>query len=115
MAGIVYHANYLKYIERARSEMVREAGIDQAEMRAEGRVFVVARIEADYLRPAFYDDDLMVETEARAFRPARFTMRQEVQRGETVLFRAEVTVALTDLRGRPQRLGPEIATLFARS
>jgi len=115
MAGIVYHANYLKYIERARSEMVREAGIDQAAMRAEGRVFVVARIEADYLRPAFYDDELVVETRATGLRPSRFVMLQVVTRGETALFRAEVTVALTDKRGRPQRLSPEIAALFTNS
>ncbi|WP_280652825.1 tol-pal system-associated acyl-CoA thioesterase [Jannaschia formosa] len=115
MAGIVYHANYLKYIERARSEMVREAGIDQAAMRAEGRVFVVARIEADYLRPAFYDDRLVVETQATSFRPSRFVMSQVVTREAVPLFRAEVTVALTDMRGRPQRLGPEIAALFAGS
>ena len=115
LAGIVYHANYLKYIERARSEMVRAAGIDQAAMRAAGQVFVVARIEADYLRPAFYDDQLAVETRAASFRPARFVMRQAVTRDGVALFRAEVTVALTDLRGRPRRLGPEIAALFTES
>ncbi|MEM8753216.1 MAG: YbgC/FadM family acyl-CoA thioesterase, partial [Pseudomonadota bacterium] len=52
MAGVVYHANYLKYIERARSNALREAGVDQGAMRADGLVFVVTRIEADYLAPA---------------------------------------------------------------
>ena len=52
MAGIVYYANYLKFIERARSEWVRELGIDQVQMKAEGVVFAVRRVEADYLAPA---------------------------------------------------------------
>ena len=61
LAGLVYYANYFKFIERARSEMVREAGIDQLEMkRARGVVFAVRRVEADYLAAAYYDDELLV-------------------------------------------------------
>ena len=62
LAGIVYYANYLKFIERARSEWVRDLGIDQAQMKAEGLVFAVRRVVADYLLPARYDDLLCVET-----------------------------------------------------
>ncbi len=63
LAGIVYYANYLKFIERARSEWVRGLGVDQARLRAEsGIVFAVRRVEADYLRPAVFDDLLEVET-----------------------------------------------------
>ena len=62
LAGIVYYANYLKFIERARSEWVRGLGIDQVQMKADGIVFAVRRVEADYLLPAKYDDELVVET-----------------------------------------------------
>ena len=58
MAGIVYYANYLRYIERARSNWVREIGIDQLEMKAAGIVFAVRRVEADYNAPATFDDRL---------------------------------------------------------
>jgi len=67
LAGIVYYANYLKFIERGRSEWVRGLGVDQAQLRAEtGIVFAVRRVEADYLRPAVFDDSLTVTTELRS-------------------------------------------------
>ena len=111
LAGIVYYANYLRYIERARSEMVRAAGVDQTAMRAEGRVFAVSRIEADYLRPARYDDALAVETRLTRMTPARFEMAQGVLRGEALLFRATVTVVCMDLDGRPRRLPASIVAM----
>lgn len=104
LAGIVYYANYLRYIERARSEMVRAAGIDQAAMRAEGLVFAVTRVEADYIRPARYDDELIVRTRLVGTTAARFVMAQDVIRGDTTLLRARVTIVCMDLDGRPQRL-----------
>jgi len=63
LGGIVYYANYLKFIERARTEWVRALGIDQTRLKAEeGILFAVRRIEADYLKPARFDDELVVET-----------------------------------------------------
>lgn len=111
LAGIVYYANYLKYIERARSEMVRTAGIDQSVMRSEGLVFAVRHIEADYLKPARYDDTLQVETALRDVTPARFVMHQTVTRDGTTLFKAAVTIVCMDLSGRPRRLPPAVAGL----
>ncbi|WP_179379153.1 tol-pal system-associated acyl-CoA thioesterase [Jannaschia marina] len=111
LAGIVYYANYLRFIERARSEMVRAAGIDQAALREAGRVFAVSRVEADYLAPARYDDDLVVETALTRVTGARFEMAQTVFRGETALFRAQVTIVFMDLDGRPKRLPPEVAAM----
>ena len=104
LSGLVYHANYLKFIERARSEWVRSLGIDQAAMKAAGSVFVVSRVEADYLSPARYDDELVVTCEPEAARGARLVVRQEVLRGEEVLFRALVTVVTLGPDGRPKRL-----------
>ena len=70
LAGIVYYANYLKFIERARSEWVRELGIDQQAMKRDsGRVFAVRRIEADYLSPAYFDDVIEVRSAPIAIGP----------------------------------------------
>ena len=105
MAGIVYYANYLRYIERGRSEWVREVGLDQNRMKDEdGIVFAVRRVEADYLAPAKLDDVLVVETWVETLKPARMVMGQEVKRGDQVLFRAMVTVICMTLEGKPVRL-----------
>ena len=105
MAGIVYYANYLCYIERGRSEWVRAVGLDQNHMKdVEGIVFAVRRVEADYLAPARLDDQLEVATWVAEKRPARMVMGQEVRRGAEVLFRAMVTVVCVTTAGRPVRL-----------
>ncbi len=83
LAGIVYYANYLRFIERGRSEWVRSLGIDQVALKAEaGVVFAVARIEADYLAPARFDDVLTVATWPATRSAARLVVQQEVRRGE---------------------------------
>lgn len=113
-AGIVYYANYLKFIERGRSEMVRSLGIDQPRLRAQaGIVFAVRRVVADYLRPAVLDDLLEVRTRPLGVTGARIVLAQDVARGAEVLFSAEVTlVALTD-SGAPARIPAEIRALLA--
>ncbi|RYH10538.1 tol-pal system-associated acyl-CoA thioesterase [Tropicimonas sp. IMCC6043] len=109
MAGIVYYANYLKFIERGRSDWVREVGIDQAALRdKEGIVFAVRRVEADFLSPARFDDVLTVETELAEIGGARFVVSQRVLRGTAVLFSARVTVVTMSLSGRPQRLPADL-------
>ncbi|NDV49148.1 MULTISPECIES: tol-pal system-associated acyl-CoA thioesterase [unclassified Salipiger] len=105
MAGIVYHANYLKYIERARSDWVRGLGIDQNALRvAEGLVFVVRRIEADYLGPARFEEELLVRTEVKSVSGVRLGLSQEVVRDGKPLFRAEVTLVAITSEGHPARL-----------
>jgi len=104
MGGIVYHANFLKFIERARSEWVAGLGLDQNAMREAGTVFAVRRIEAEYLRPARFADDLEVRTRAVSARGARLVLDQRVLRGGEVLFAARVTVAAMSATGRPVRL-----------
>ena len=109
LAGIVYYANYLKFIERARTEWVRELGIDQGALKAEtGIVFAVRRVAADYLAPARFDDVLTVQTRLLNATGARLVLDQKVARGEDALFQSEVTlVALSDT-GAPQRLPADI-------
>lgn len=109
LAGIVYYANYLKFIERARSEWVRGLGVDQGRLRDEaGIVFAVRRVEADYLRPAKFDDILDVETVLVTLGGARIVLRQEVRRGDEVLFAAVVTLVCLTAAGQPARLPAEI-------
>ena len=112
LAGIVYYANYLKFIERARTEYVRALGIDQRQMKEEGIVFAVRRVEADYLSPARFDDELVVETTLLAVTGARIILQQKVNRGETLLFSAEVTVIALQDSGQPARLPANIRLLL---
>ena len=104
LAGIVYYANYLKFIERARSEWVRDLGIDQAQMKAEGLVFAVRRVVADYLLPARYDDLLCVETKLLPGYGARLVLQQDVKRGDATLFSATVTIICMTTDGAMTRL-----------
>lgn len=111
MAGIVYHANYLRYIERARSDWVREIGIDQLAMKDAGVVFAVRRVAADYLQPARFDDALEVETTLIHLTPARMVMRQKVRRGDDMLFAADVTIACIGPGGKPTRVPAELRSM----
>lgn len=93
LAGIVYYANYLRFIERARTEWVRSLGIDQTRLRDEhGIVFAVRRIEADYLAPARFDDLLEVTTAPSAATGARIVLAQDVSRDGRPLFKSIVTL-----------------------
>ena len=98
LAGIVYYANYLKFIERGRTEWVRALGVDQAALkREEGVVFAVRRVEADYLKPARFDDLLTVTTDLVEVGGARIVLDQAVLRGAERLFQARVVlVCLSD-------------------
>lgn len=111
MGGVVYHANYLKYIERARSDWVRGLGVSQNAMRAAGVVFVVRRIECDYRATARFEDELVVLTRARSVSAARLMMEQEVRRGDEAIFSALVTAVCVGANGRPVRLPAEIRAL----
>lgn len=113
LAGIVYYANYLKFIERARTEYVRDLGIDQTQLKAEdGIVFAVRRVEADYLSPAVFDDDLIVETVPVRVTGARIVLDQVVRRGDTALFKARVTLAALSDEGRPARIPAALSSAF---
>ena len=113
MGGIVYHANYLKFIERARSGFVRGMGVDQLALREAGTVFVVRRIAAEFLRPARFEDRLRVETSVNAATGVRLVLAQSVLREDDCLFRAEVELVAMSREGRPVRLPGGLARLAA--
>ena len=113
-AGIVYYANYLRFIERARSDLVRLAGIDQAALLAgDGLAFQVRRCEVDYLAPARLDDELCVETRLHRLAGARMEMEQNVLRDGAPLVRARVTLACVGANGRPRRIPPDVVRVLA--
>ena len=114
LAGIVYYANYLKFIERGRSELLRAVGVDQVRLKQEaGIVFAVRRVAADYLSPARFDDLLTVRTRITGETGARIALAQEVLRDGTPLFRAEVVMACLTPTGKPARLPAEIRSALA--
>lgn len=109
LAGIVYYANYLRFIERARTEWVRGLGIDQVRLKEEdGLVFAVRRVEADYLTPACFDDELIVRTTVEQMTGARIVLKQDVTRGKDLLFSAQVTLVALTVEGQPTRLPANI-------
>lgn len=104
LAGIVYYANYLRFLERGRTEALRSLGIDQGRLKAEtGVVFVVTRVALDYRQPAVFDDSLEVLTWVETRGAARVAMRQAVLRDGAVLCDGTVTVACMAPTGRPVR------------
>jgi len=111
MAGIVYYANYLRYIERARSDWVREAGIDQLAMKEADVVFAVRRVEADYISPARFDDILEVRTTLDSLTAAKMVMMQEVWRADVLIFTAKVLIVCIGAFGKPVRLPAECRLL----
>ena len=102
--GVVYHTSYLRFMERARSDMMRLAGIDQrgAMERGEG-AYVVAEIAMRYKAPARLDDDLLVVSRVGKMRGASCLVHQRVMRGAEMLVEADISVALTGAGGRPKR------------
>ena len=106
LGQIVYYANYLKFIERGRSEWLRAAGVDQQRLLEQARLaFVVRRVEADYLSPARFDDQLEVVTTLDQAAGSCVVVAQAVERDGATLFKARVTVVCVDLRTmRPHRL-----------
>ena len=104
VGGVVYHANYLRYLERARSDMLRAAGIDQrAAFEAGEGVYAVAAVSIHYRRPAKLDDALVVVSRMGKVRAAGCVIHQTVMRGDEILAEAEVTAAFLSPDGRPRR------------
>ena len=103
-AGIVYYANYLKFMERARSDFLRCVGIDQrAAIENETGVYAVADVAIKYRRPARLGDDLVIVSTVEQVRAASVLIHQEVRRGAETLTEATVTAAFLTLDGRPTR------------
>lgn len=104
--GHVYHGSYVRFCERARSEMLRAQNISQRDLSESGEAahFAVRHMRLDYLKPARYDDLLEVRTRIQETRGASLILDQEIWRGLEKIFTAEVQVALVSSTGKPLRL-----------
>lgn len=103
-SGNVYHASYLKFCERGRTEFLRSIGVHHAELAATGIAFAVRHMTMDFEAAARIDDQLVVETRVIGMTGARLDLAQSVSREGTVLTRASVTIAAIRLDGRATRL-----------
>lgn len=104
LSGIVYHANYLRWFERARSDVLRMLGIDQRNAIEAGEgAYAVTGLEMRYLRPAKLDDDIVVHTRCTAIKAASVTMYQLAMRGSETLCEAKLRVGFVAPSGKPVR------------
>lgn len=113
-SGVVYHAAYLKFFERGRTEALRDVGVHHSEMlkRDEPLAFAVRKMTTEWIAPAKIDDLLEVRTRFLSAKGARMFLSQEIWREETLIARAEVEAACMTLSGRPRRLPKEIIDRF---
>ena len=117
-SGVVYHARYLEFFERGRSDFLRLSGVHHTEL-ADGRhgerlVWVVARMEIDFRAPARIDDILTVDTRVESLSKARIVMAQEIRRDDQLLVEARVQATVIGDNGRPRRFPAEWARVFLR-
>lgn len=105
-SGLVYHAGYLRFMERGRSDYLRLLDIGHGPLAAEegNPAFAVRHLSIDFLRPAKMDDVVEVETRLADATGARIVLRQAVRRGDTVLAEAEIVVVMVDRLGKPRRI-----------
>lgn len=115
-SGVVYHARYLEFLERGRSDYLRLAGVRHTELidglRGERIVWIVRRMEIDFIRPARMDDVLVIETRTEKISGARIFMAQEIRRGGELLLKAKVEAAIIGENGRPKRFPDEWIAAF---
>lgn len=114
-SGVVYHARYLHFLERGRTDFLRCLGVEQAKLHAtegDGLAFVVHRMEIDFKGSARMDDVLTILTRSENAAGAKLVLDQEVRMGERRLILARVTVAVVNRAGRPRRLPAELAAKF---
>lgn len=114
--GVVYHARYLEFLERGRSDFLRLAGVHHTELaqglHGEKLAWVVRRMEIDFRAPARIDDVLTIETRTREISGARIFMGQQIRRGDDLLIEAKVEAAIIAENGRPRRFPKEWAAVF---
>jgi len=115
LGGVVYHANYLRFLERARSDLLRSLGINQRAAIETGEgVYAVAEMQIRYCKPARLDDDLLIVSQVDQIRAASCVILQKILRGNEFLAEATVTVAFLNSKGRPRRHPPEWVKQFQR-
>jgi acyl-CoA thioester hydrolase len=115
-SGVVYHASYLRFLERGRTELLRDLGVHQAALHGDAAAlaFAVRRMTIDWLKPARMDDMVTVETRIGAIKGASLMLLQRILRGEELLLEAEVLVVAVS-SGKPARLPPGLKERLGQS
>jgi acyl-CoA thioester hydrolase len=115
--GVVYHANYLNYFERARTEYLRERGLSVSSLAADGFIFPVVRMEIDFKAPGLHDDLLVVTTCPERVGNSSFTLRQQVLRpaDDRLLVDAQVTLACVSPALKARRIPTEVRQVLEAS
>ncbi|MCJ8509083.1 tol-pal system-associated acyl-CoA thioesterase [Rhizobium lemnae] len=114
-SGLIYHARYLHFLERGRTDYLRCLGCEQSKLIGfdeEGLVFVVHRMEIEFKSPARMDDVVTILTRTEKAGGAKMVLSQEIRRGETLLIQAKVIIAIINRLGRPRRLPEGLARSF---
>lgn len=114
-SGAVYHARYLHFMERARTDYLRCLGVEQSTLfqtSDEGLAFMVHRMEIDFKAPARMDDIVTVSTRTEKAGGAKMILEQEIRRGDHLLIAAKVIIAVVNRHGRPRRLPEDLARQF---
>ena len=118
-SGVVYHARYLEFLERGRSDFLRLAGVHHGELaggsHGEALVWIVRRMEIDFRASARMDDVLTIDTSTEAISGARISMRQQIRRGDALLVEAKVEAAIVGANGRPKRFPRDWIAAFMPS
>jgi len=112
--GVVYYANYLKYLEEARTEYMRERGLDLKELAGTGLLFVVKKVEIEYKSPARYADLLEISTKLGRLRNVSFEFLQEVKRDDKLLIAATTTLVCIDKDFKPCAMREELANALIK-
>ncbi len=103
-SGNVYHGSYVRFFERARTELLRNSGIHHHELAEQGFAFAVSKMEIDFIRPAHIDDLLLVSAKIISLSGARIIIEQEIRREKTLLAKANIVAALINKSGKPARI-----------
>lgn len=110
-ADVVYHANYIKFAERGRTEFLRHCGIEQYTLHQKDHFFFAAyKMDIQFLAPAHLDDEVIIETKLTEIKPAKLIMQQCIKRDQQLLTQLTITIACIDDKNRPTRLPQHIAS-----
>lgn len=114
--GVVYHANYLKLCERARTESLRTMGFENSKIREEhGAIIVVKTLEAEYLSPSKLDDLLTIQTRILSIKNTSFVMEQKAIRNEACIFSMNIVLVFVNEQGRPTKIPDAVKTAFQQN
>jgi acyl-CoA thioester hydrolase len=112
-SGVVYYANYLRFLERGRTETLRFLGVNQSELHtAQNLMFAVRRLEVDYIKPARMDDMLLIYTQITDVRGASLRMEQHIMCHDILILTAKIQIALINANGKPAKIPTALRGLF---